>query len=63
MQIFLFSNFDEEKKILDTTLCNSEHPETFPGVMWGPTENLGSIGSAVLTHWLQKNRPRDKQSI
>ena len=41
MQIFLFSNFDEEKKILDTTFCNSEHPETFP---WGNVRSHRKFG-------------------
>ena len=39
--------------------------KTIPGVMWGPTENLGPIGSAVLTLivFKQTYRHQDKQYI
>ena len=55
--------------ILKTTFWNYEHPKTFPGVMCGPTQNLGTIGSAVFTFIgykktkKQTNRHPDKQSI
>ena len=44
---------------------NSEHPKLFPGVIWGPTQNLGSIGSAVLTFigYKQTDKQTDKQSL
>ena len=52
---------------------NFDDSQTFPGVMRGPTKNLGPIGSAVLTFIgykqtnkqpnKQTNRQTDKQSI
>ena len=35
----------------------------FPGVTWGPTPNLGSIGSGFDVYWTQTDRQTNKQSI
>ena len=50
---------------IDTNFCNSEHLKTFPGVMQGPTQNLGPIGLAVLTFigYKQKDKQTSKVYI
>ena len=39
-----------------------DHPKTFPGIIWGHTQNLGQIGSAVLS-WLNTNKQISKEYI
>ena len=58
-QILCKSNFVRGK------FWNYFHSKTFPGVIWGPTNNSGLIGSAVLTLFRYKhpNRHQNKQSI
>ena len=50
---FLVVQIENTKKLTDlkkiVDFQNLDHPKTFPGVMWGSTQNLGPIGSAVLT--------------
>ena len=47
-------------KFFETMFCNSD-----PWVMWGPTQNLDLIGSAVLTFigYKQTNKQTEKKSI
>ena len=44
-----FQNITKIRNFFEKTFFDSKHPQTFPGVMWGPTQNLGPIGSAFLT--------------
>ena len=44
-----FSKFCKNKKLCDTNFWNFDHSLTFLGVMWGPKQNLGPIGWAILT--------------
>ena len=47
------------KKIVDfKSYWSIDHSKAFPGVMWGPTQNLGPIGSAVLT--FNRNKQTNK---
>ena len=42
---------------------NFDHSLTIPGVMWGPTQNVGPIGSAVLTFIGYKQTDRQVKYI
>ena len=44
-----FTRLNKNQKLLDTNFCNFKHSLNFLWVMWGPTQNLGRIGSAVMT--------------
>ena len=43
-----FSKFNENLILLEANFWNFYHLLTFPGVILGPTQNLGPIGLAVL---------------
>jgi len=58
-----FSKFNENRIMLEANFLSSFY---FPGVMWGPWQNLRPIGSAVLTSIEYKqsgNKHPDKPSI
>ena len=61
----IFQNFTKNKKNrLKTNLWNFDPLWTFPGITWGPTQNFGPIGSAVLTLiGFKTDTQTDKQSI
>ena len=46
---------------MDIHFCNFKHPYTFLEAMWGPTWNLGPIGSAVL-HLFDSIEQTDRQA-
>ena len=41
---------------MEANFWKFEHSYPFPGITWCPTKNLGLIGSAVLTYWIQTDR-------
>ena len=53
--------------LLEANFLSFDHSQTLPGVKWGPTQNYGPIGSAVLTFIGYKetgmDTQADKQSI
>ena len=59
-----FSKFNENLILLEANFWNFYHILTFPGVILGPTQNLGPIGLAVFdVHWIQTHEKDKQQSI
>ena len=62
---FVFADLQNYTKTNSLKLLKTKLPLTFPGVMWGTTENFVPICSAVLTNIIdgQTIKQKDKQSI
>ena len=44
-----FQKFNSNQILLEAIFWNFDHPLTFSGVKWSPTQNLGPIGIIVLS--------------
>ena len=60
-----FSKFNENQILFEVNFWNFCHLKTFLGLMFGPSQNLGPIGSAVLTliWYKHKGIQTDRQSL
>ena len=49
---------------MEANFWNFDHSKTFPEATWGPTQNLGLIGSAILNFigYKQTNRQTNRQT-